>query len=305
MSLFNAYVALSGAIDAEVLRDERMARRTSWRIGGPAALFARVNTVPALARTVEVLSREGVEWVLLGKGSNVLVSDEGYDGCVITLGRDFCRIGPDAGDGVVTAGAGVVLQRLVGEVLKRSLAGLECCAGIPGTLGGAVSMNAGTAKEWIGSVVRDVVALRPGHGLVRHAAADVEWGYRHTSLPADEIVLEATLELAPAPREEVSREMERRLQARRRSQPMGRPSCGSVFRNPPGESVGRLLESCGLKGYAVGGAQVSEVHANFIVNNGNATADDVVAVMRHMFQRVRAEHGIELQPEVKFLGTFS
>lgn len=305
MSLFNAYMALSGAIDAEVLRDERMSRRTSWRIGGPAALFVRANTVAALTRAIEVLGREGVEWVILGKGSNVLVSDAGYDGCVITLGRDFSRIGPDAGDGVVTAGAGVVLARLVGEVLKRSLAGLECCAGIPGTVGGAVSMDAGSRHEWIGRVVRDVVVLRPGRGLHRYDGAEIEWGYRHTSLPTDEIVLEATLALAHAEREQVSREMERRLQARRRSQPMGLPSCGSVFRNPPGESVGRLLEQAGLKGYAVGGAQVSEVHANFIVNNGGATAADVVAVMRRMFQRVRDEYGIELQPEVKFLGAFS
>lgn len=305
MSLFNAYVALSDAIDGEVLREERMSRHTSWRIGGPAALYVRANTTTALTRTIDVLSREGVEWVILGKGSNVLVSDQGYNGCVITLGRDFSRISSDAGDGIVTAGAGVVLARLVGEVLKRSLAGLECCVGIPGCVGGAVSMNAGTAHEWIGSVVSDVVTLRPGHGLVRYDASEIAWEYRKTSIPANEIILEATLALTPSDRESISREMNRRLQARHRTQPTGKPSCGSVFRNPPGQSVGKLLESCGLKGYSVGGAQISDIHANFIVNNGGATAQDALAVMRQMFQRVKEDYGIELQPEVKFLGSFT
>lgn len=305
MSLFNAYVALSGAVDGEVLREERMSRHTSWRIGGPAALFVRADTTTALTRTIDVLSREGVEWVILGKGSNVLVSDEGYRGCVITLGRDFSRISADTGDGVVSAGAGVVLARLVGEVLKRSLAGLECCVGIPGCVGGAISMNAGTARDWIGTVVHDVVTLRPGYGLVRYNASEIEWGYRHTSIPTNEIILEATLTLTPSERESVSREMDKRLQARRRTQPMGKPSCGSIFRNPPGQSVGKMLESCGLEGYSVGGAQVSDIHANFIVNNGGATAQDALAVMRQMFQRVREDYGIELQPEVKFLGSFT
>ena len=305
MGLYNAYMALSGAVNAEVLRDECMSRRTTWRIGGPAALLVRADDLPALKRTISVLAREGVDWVVLGKGSNVLVSDEGYDGCVIVLGSGFSRVMPDAGAATISTGAGALLSKVVSEARKRGLSGLECCAGVPGTLGGAVSMNAGTRDEWIGRSVRDLVTLTPDGSLRRYGGADVEWGYRYTSLPSDEVVLEATLSLTRSDPTLIAADMERRISRRRRTQPMGKPSCGSVFRNPPGQSVGRLLDECGLKGYSVGGAQVSEVHANFIVNNGGATASDVVAVMRHMFNRVREVHGIELAPEVKLLGNLS
>ena len=159
MSVFNAYMTLSGAVDATVTRDERMARRTSYRIGGPAALFVAAHSYPALVRTIQVLAAEGVDWVILGKGSNLLVSDKGYDGCVIVLDGEFSRTSLGE-DGTLTAGAGALLSKVVNEALKAGLSGLEPCVGIPGTVGGALSMNAGTRREWIGSVVRDVVVLR-------------------------------------------------------------------------------------------------------------------------------------------------
>ncbi|MBQ6491491.1 MAG: UDP-N-acetylmuramate dehydrogenase [Atopobiaceae bacterium] len=303
MSVFNAYMALSGAIDADVIRDERLSRRTTYRIGGPAALVVRCNDHRSLVRTIDVLAHEQVKWVVMGKGSNVLVSDDGYDGCVILLGRDFSRVSfsPEE-EGVVTVGAGVVLAKLVADSMSRGLAGLECCAGIPGTVGGAIAMDAGTRNDWIGPRVRDVVALRPGAGLVRHDGRDIMWGYRSTSIPEGDIILEVTLGLTPSTRDAVGATVEKLMARRRRTQPMGRPSCGSVFRNPQGASVGALLDECGLKGYAVGGAQVSNVHANFVVNNGNATAADVMAVISHMHETVLSECGIDLEPEVKFLG---
>ena len=303
MSVFNAYMALSGAIDADITRNERLAHRTSYRIGGPAALVAVCHTPAALGRTIEVLGAQGVEWVLMGKGSNMLVSDEGFDGCVVVLGREFSRLEVSRDDATVTAGAAVPLSKVVSAAMKASLSGLEFACGIPGTLGGAVSMDAGTRREWIGSRVRSLVTLVPGEGLCRHAGSDVEWGYRWTSLGPAEIVLEATLALEPGEREAIAADMESRLARRRTTQPMGKPSCGSVFRNPAeGRGAGQLVELCGLKGYAVGGAQVSQTHANFIVNNGTATAADVLAVMRAMHDRVREVFGVDLQPEVKFLG---
>ena len=303
MSLFNAYMALSGAIDADVLRDERLSRRTTYRIGGPAALVVRCNDHRSLVRTIDVLTHEKVKWVVMGKGSNVLVSDDGYEGCVILLGRDFSRVSFSAEEpGIVTVGAGLMTAKLVADSLSRGLSGLECCAGIPGTVGGAIAMDAGTRNDWIGPRVRDVVALRPGVGLVRHYGSDIMWGYRTTSLPAGDIILEATLMLTPSTREAVGAAVEKLMDRRKRTQPMGRPCCGSVFRNPPGMSVGALLDECGLKGYAVGGAQVSDVHANFVVNNGHATSADVMAVISHMHQAVLAQHGIDLEPEVRFLG---
>ena len=144
MSIYNAYMALSGAIDADITRGERLAHRTSWRIGGPAAMVAVCHTPRALARTIEVLGAQGVEWVILGKGSNLLVSDEGFDGCVIVLGREFSRLEVSEGDATLTAGAAVPLAKVVSAAMKASLSGLEFACSIPGTLGGAVWIDAGT-----------------------------------------------------------------------------------------------------------------------------------------------------------------
>lgn len=302
MGLFNASYALSGQIDTEVSEGERLARHTSYRIGGPAALYVTCHSYHALRRTIEVLAREDVPWVVIGKGSNLLVADEGYEGAVVVLGREFSRFSLAEDGRVLTAGAGAMLARLVNEALTRGLSGLEFAVGIPGTVGGAVSMDAGTRDDWIGARVRDVVTYKPGAGIRHYAHDDVFWGYRTTSLPRDEIVLEAAFELAPAPKAAIREAMEDSLARRRRSQPIGSASCGSVFRNPAGRSVGRLIDECGLKGYRVGGAEVSPVHANFIVNKGTASAADVIAVIRHVHRKVLDAYGIELQPEVKFLG---
>lgn len=301
MSLYNAYLTLSGALDTEVVRDERLSLRTTYRIGGPAALTVTAHTYPALARAIDVLDREQVSWVVLGRGSNLLVADSGYDGCVIRLGREFSRISLEEAT-QVSAGAAVVLSRLVGECQSEGLSGLEVCVGIPGTVGGAVSMNAGTRSEWIGRVVTSVVTFAPGTGLRRHDGAEIEWGYRTTSIPATEIILEASFSLELADPTAISNEMERRLSRRRRRQPIGKPTCGSVFKNPPNKFAAELIESCGLKGAVFGGAQISETHANFVVNNGSATALDVLAAMRCMHDTVQERYGIDLVPEVKFLG---
>lgn len=303
MSVSNAYLALSGAVDADVVCGEKLSRRTSWRIGGPAAMLAVCHTPLALARVIETLGAQDVDWVVMGKGSNVLVADEGFDGCVIVLGREFSRIEVSPDDTTVTAGAAVALSRVVTEAMKASLSGLEFACGIPGTFGGAISMDAGTRREWMGPLVRSLVVLRPGTGLMRLEGKDVSWGYRWSGLGPADIVLEATLELRQGVREEISRDMEARLARRRATQPMGRPTCGSVFRNPLGQKgAGELIEACGLKGHVVGGAQISKEHANFIVNNGRATAADVLALMRLMRDRVREATGVDLQPEVKFIG---
>lgn len=302
MGLFNAVMALSGAIDTDAIEDERLARHTSYRIGGKAALFLTCHSYHALRRAVEVLTRESVPWVILGKGSNLLVADSGYDGAVITLGREFQR-SVLAEDGcTLTVGAGVILARLVNDALSRGLSGLEFAVGIPGTVGGAVSMNAGTRTEWIGSLVEDVVTYKPGSGIRHYSHDDVYWAYRESGIPRDEIILEVTLKLKPGDKSEIRSKMEQSLVRRRRTQPIGSASCGSVFRNPADRSVGAMVEECGLKGFSVGGAEVSRVHANFIVNNGTATASDVVAVIQHVYKTVKETYGVELKPEVKFLG---
>ena len=302
MGVFNAFMSLSGLIDTDVTEGEKLARHTSYRIGGKAELFITCHSYHSLRRVIEVLGREQVPWVIIGKGSNLLVADAGYRGAVIALGREFGRFVVAEDGCTITVGAGAMLARLVNEALKKGLSGLEFAVGIPGTLGGAVSMNAGSRTEWIGSLIEDVMTYKPGEGMRHYAHDDVAWGYRECGLPRDEIVLEATLRLVPAPRDDIRAKMERSLARRRRTQPIGVPSCGSVFRNPPDASVGAMIEACGLKGFSVGGAEVSSVHANFIVNKGAASAADVVAVIRHVHEKVREAYGVELQPEVKFLG---
>ena len=302
MGLFNAVMALSGAADTDLIEQESLARHTSYRIGGKADLFLVCHSYHALRRALDVLTEEDVPWVIIGKGSNLLVADEGYRGAVVTLGREFSRM-ICADDGVtLTVGAGVILARLVNEALSRGLTGLEFAVGIPGTVGGAVSMNAGTRTEWMGSVIEDVLTLKPGVGLRHYSHDDVFWGYRSCTLPRDEIVLEATVKLAPGDKAQIRSRMERSLDRRRKSQPLGSACCGSVFKNPLDMSVGKMIEDCGLKGFSVGGAEVSPIHGNFIVNTGTARAEDVAAVIKKVHEEVRKAYGVELQPEVKFLG---
>ena len=302
MGLFNAVMSLSGSIDTDLIEDERLARHTSYRIGGRASLFLICHSYHSLRRTIDVLTREEVPWVILGKGSNLLVSDDGYRGAVITLGREFQRSVLSEDGQTMTVGAGVILARLVNDAFSRGLSGLEFAVGIPGTVGGAVSMNAGTRDDWIGSLIEDVVTYKPGAGMRHYRHDDVFWAYRENGLPKDEIILETTLRLTPANKADIRAKMERYLVRRRRTQPVGSACCGSVFRNPAGRSVGAMVEECGLKGFSVGGAEVSPVHANFIVNNGTASASDVVAVIQHVYEKVKETYGVELQPEVKFLG---
>ena len=302
MGLFNAVMALSGMIDTDVSEDERLARHTTYRVGGKADLYVTCHSYHALRRAVGVLDREQVPWVIIGKGSNLLVADEGYRGAVIALGREFQRTVLAEDGRTLTVGAGVIFARLVNDALSKGLSGLEFGVGIPGSVGGAISMNAGTRTEWIGTLVKDVVTFDPIGGIKHYGGDEIVWGYRECSLPRNEIILECVLELTPAPKVDIRERMERHLSRRKHSQPMGRASCGSVFKNPQGMSVGKLIEDCGLKGFSVGGAEVSPVHANFIVNNGTATASDVAAVIKHVHGKVREAYGIELRPEVKFLG---
>ncbi len=298
----DAYSRISGKIDGLVKLGEPMARHTSFRIGGPAALFCECDSVSDLAHVTEVLAEEEVPWTVLGKGTNVLVADAGYDGCVIVLGRDFKRHGVD-GERLM-AGAGVAFAALVQEAFSRGMTGLEFGVGVPGTVGGAVVMNAGSRTEWIGEAVESVTVFVPGQGLMNVRGPEIAWGYRRTDLARRGIVVEASLRLEQGDEWQIRQTMEAALSRRKRSQPLGVPNAGSVFVNPDGDSAGRLIQACGLKGRRVGGAAVSEVHANFIVNEGGATAMDVLSLVRLAQQSVRDEYGIELRTEIRFLGSF-
>lgn len=281
---------------------ELMARHTTYRIGGPTALFVECDTVADLASATSILAEEAVDWTVLGKGSNILVSDDGYDGAVLVLGKGFKRHAIEGEE--LRTGAGVILGAVVQDAFKAGLSGLEFAVGIPGTVGGALAMNAGSRDEWIGSIVESVTLFVPGEGLVGVRGPEIAWGYRRTDLPARGIVVESVLRVIESDAVHMRRSMEASLRKRKRSQPLNMPSAGSVFVNPDGHSAGRLIESVGLKGARVGGAQVSDVHANFIVNTGGATAADVVELVQTIRDTVKETHGIELRPEIRFVGSF-
>lgn len=279
-----------------------MARHTTFRIGGPAALHVTCDTLSQLSTALEVLEDEGVIWTVVGKGSNLLVADAGYPGAVILLGRDFRKHSADGER--IRAGAGVILASLVQDAFKLGLTGLEFAVGIPGTFGGALAMNAGSREKWIGEIVESVTLFEPGSGLRSVRGPEVEWGYRKSGLAKRGVIVEASLHTQVGDAVDIRRNMEASLRRRKRTQPLGVPNAGSIFVNPEGDSAGRLIETAGLKGARSGGAQVSEVHANFIVNAGGATAADVLELIRRIRDEVREVHGVELKPEIRFLGPF-
>lgn len=288
--------------DGDVYPNEPLARHTTYRIGGPARFYVQVGSIGALTRLVETCEEVDSPWMVLGRGSNILAADEGYPGVIITLGRDFRTSRFDEDTKRFSVGAGVSLSSVVQEAFHRSLAGLEFAVGTPGTIGGALRMNAGSRTEWLGSRVVSVTTFSREEGLRRRLGGEIEWGYRSTSFLPREILLECELSMTPADPFFIRGKMEASLARRKKTQPLNAPSCGSVFKNPEGHSAGALIEEVGLKGHKIGGAQVSEVHANFIVNTGDALAADVRALMELAQKRVFEEKGIELKPEVRFLG---
>ena len=302
MSVEQAHARLHEHVVGPVRRDEPLARHTTYHIGGPAALLVECATVTDLSHATTILAEEDVEWTVLGKGSNVLASDTGYQGAILTLGRDFKRHSLE-GDHL-RSGAGVILAAAVQDAFKRGLSGLEFAVGIPGTVGGAIAMNAGSRDEWIGSIVETVTLFVPGEGLLGVRGPEIEWGYRHSGWAARGIIVEAVLRVTKSDEVGIRRSMEASLRRRKRTQPLNMPSAGSVFVNPEGDSAGRLIEAAGLKGRRIGGAMVSEMHANFIVNTGGATAADVTRLIQLIQHTVKGAYGIELRPEIRFLGSF-
>lgn len=293
---------LRSALKGEVRAREPLAKHTTYRIGGPADLFVTCDTVADLAEAVRICEEDGVAWTVIGKGSNLLAADSGYRGVIVTLGEEFKAHRVHGCD--IETGAACALAYVVRDAYSRGLGGMEFAVGIPGTVGGAIAMNAGTEQTWMQSVASTVTVHLPGTGLQRLRADEIGWQYRSAGLPRGAIVVETVLRLKEADRDTIRRAMDESLERRKRSQPMGVPCAGSVFKNPPGESAGRLIESAGLKGTRLGGARVSQVHANFIVNDGDATAADVVGLVRKIQMTVRDIHGIELTPEIRFLGDF-
>ncbi len=283
-----------------VLSDEPLASHTTWRIGGPARWFCRVRTEAALARVLRVAAESATPLALLGMGSNVLVSDAGFPGVIVRLEGDFLRV--EVEDEHVSAGGGAALGAVCAAAAHAGLSGLEPITGIPSSIGAAVRINAGAYGGEIFDVLTEVRLVSRGGETRGARAEEIAHGYRWTSLiETKEIVSRASLKLRRVPREEIEAKTHGVADRRRGALPV-EPNAGSVFRNPPGEYAGRLIEACGLKGARRGGAMISPRHANVIVNEGGASAADVLALMRLARDTVRERFGITLAPEVECLG---
>lgn len=288
------------ADDGTVLADEPLSRHTTWRIGGPARFFCRVKTEAGLAAVLAASSQSGLPCALLGMGSNILVSDDGFPGYVLRLDGDFLKVEIEGAR--VIAGGGAALGGVCAAAARAGLSGIEPISGIPSSIGGAVRINAGAYGGEIFEVLESVRLLsRSGQGRTA-AASEIPHGYRWSRLiETGEIVVRATLALRPSPREEIEAKTRSVAEMRRGALP-SEPNAGSVFRNPSGDFAGRLIEQCGLKGESRGGATISPRHANVIVNTSGARAEDVLFLMRRMRDAVRERFGVTLFPEVELLG---
>ena len=282
-----------------------MARHISLGVGGPADALATPADRDELAALLAVLGEEGVPHLFLGKGFNTLVRDEGVEGVVVQLSR-LRRIEERPG-GRLRVEVGVSHAQLTRFCVERGLAGLEFGAGIPGTVGGWLAMNAGIGTREMVDVVREVEVMSPSGRHRRHLVQDtLRFGYRALrGLAPGSALISTLLEVTPAEPEQVRAEVERLLARRAATQPLDVPSCGSVFKNPPGDFAGRLIEAAGLKGERVGGAEISSVHANFIANRGDATARDVIELIELARRRIAEASGIELETEVQIVGRTS
>lgn len=285
----------------ELLENEPMSRHCSFRIGGPAAAMAVPQSAEELSRLLALLREAERRPLVIGNGTNLLVTDSPLDRIVIRLGEKLSHM-ELRGENEVHALAGVTLARLAAFCAENSLTGLEFAHGIPGTLGGAVCMNAGAYGGEMKDVLKSVEYVDAG-GILGELPADrLALGYRHSIFSdSDKIVLGCTLQLRKGSLDEIKEQMRLLAEKRRNSQPLDKPSAGSTFKRPQGGYAAALIEQAGLKGFSIGGAQVSEKHSGFVINKGGASFEDVTALMKHIEKTVYDSSGILLEPEVKII----
>lgn len=286
----------------EVRLKEPMSCHTSFRTGGPADWFIIPDTSEELAAVISVCRRLDASWCVIGNGTNLLAGDLGYRGAIISMER-FQKL--EICGNRVSAGAGLLLSRLANGACKEGLAGMEFAAGIPGTVGGAVVMNAGAYGGEISRILESVTVLDEGGRLSKRQAEELELGYRTSRFQrTGEIVLEAEFLLVPGAQDEIRARMEELAKRRKEKQPLEYPSAGSTFKRPEGYFAGQLIEKAGLKGFCLGGAAVSEKHAGFVINKENATSADILALCEEVRRRVKENSGQDLELEVRLLGEF-
>ena len=288
--------------ELQVLKDEPMSRHTTFRIGGPADYFVCPDR-EQIAEVLAVAKKCGMAITVIGNGSNLLVGDKGIRGLVVEIGSSMNQIMVDKNR--ITAGAGALLSQVAAKAAAAELGGMEFAAGIPGSVGGAVTMNAGAYGGEMKDILRTVTVLTPEGELKTLDVSEMDLSYRHSCVPEQQyIVLEAEIELGYKPEKEIRAQMEELRNKRIEKQPLEYPSAGSTFKRPEGYFAGKLIMDAGLRGYRVGDAQVSEKHCGFVINRKNASAQEVRQLMQDVQDKVKAQFGVMLEPEVKMLGEF-
>lgn len=279
---------------------EPLAKHTYFGIGGEATAYIEVSTVSELAALARLHKQRDVPVAIIGRGSNLLVSDTGFNGISIRLIGELAKLEVDGK--VVSSSAGLALPALSKTVSRGGLSGVEFAFGIPGSVGGALIMNAGAWGSSFGDVVKNVTVMDDRGELITLTHDEAHFEYRHSGLDAYFCVIDATLELEPGDADAITAQMQAFYKQKVETQPFAEENAGCMFKNPPGDSAGRLIDISGLKGYRIGGAEVSKVHGNFILNIDNATAKDVLKLIAYIQDEVREKTGVSLQTEVKRLG---
>lgn len=297
-----AYDSLTKALSPEkVLRDEPMSRHTTFRVGGPADILILPESAGDVAEAVKTCSEKNVPLLVIGNGSNLLVRDGGIRGAVMQLNGRFAQVSPEGT--VLRAQAGALLSKVAAEACRLGLTGMEFASGIPGSIGGAAAMNAGAYGGELKDIVKSVTAVKPDGMIETYSNSDMDYTYRHSRALAERLIItDVELSLRRGDPAEIKAMMDDYASRRNEKQPLSLPSAGSFFKRPPGHFAGKLISDAGMKGFSVGGAQVSEKHAGFIVNTGNATAVDILTLAEAVKAKVREMSGVELEMEVRMVG---
>ena len=282
----------------EMIEDEPMYKHTTYKVGGPARIYLKVKDVDSLIKTIKYCGKHRVKYLVIGRGSNLLFSDREYEGLIISLNECFNEI--KVNGSTMIAQAGVPMISLSYQAAKIGLSGFEFMGGIPGSIGGGIYMNAGAYKYDLASVVKTVTLLNEKHEVVTFNNEQMDFSYRHSICQDNRklIVLEVTFELTAKSPDEIKAVLDKRKERRMSSQPWNMPSAGSVFRNPQDKPAWQYIDECGLRGYEIGGAQVSPKHSNFIVNNGYASAKDIYVLILLVQEIVNEKFGVKLRREV-------
>lgn len=286
----------------KVLVGEKLANHTTMKIGGPADIIVEPSSVEGLETTMQLIKESGVNWRAIGRGSNLLVSDKGIEGVVIKLGEGLDSL--EINGTKVTVGGGYPLVKLATVLSRQGLAGLEFAAGIPGSIGGAVYMNAGAHRSDMSNILEKAYILFEDGTFEWLTNEQMNYSYRTSVLQKDRpgICVAAVLNLTEGNTEDIKAELKKNKDYRRDTQPWNYPCAGSIFRNPLPQYAGQLIEESGLKGYQIGGAQVSEMHGNFIVNTGDATAKDVLDLIQYIQRTIQEKYNVQLHTEVEIIG---